>query len=90
MQAAVHIRVKGVVQGVGFRYFVSRLARQLEIVGNVRNTPDGNVEILAEGERSLLEEFIKGVRTGPRASHVSALDIVWKEPRLAYSDFSIL
>jgi acylphosphatase len=90
MQTSVHIRVKGVVQGVGFRYFVSRLARQLGLVGYVRNVPNGDVEIFAEGERSLLEEFVRGVRIGPRASHVSALDIVWKEDRLSYSDFSIL
>lgn len=75
----VHIIVEGLVQGVGFRWFVYRHAEALGITGWVRNLYDGNVEIEAEGERSLLEEFIKQVKIGPRSARVTNLKIEWKE-----------
>lgn len=76
-----HIIVEGLVQGVGFRWFVQRRAEALGINGWVRNLYNGNVEIEAEGERSLLEEFIKEVKVGPRSAHVSNLKIEWKESK---------
>lgn len=80
MVSRVHIVVEGIVQGVGFRWFVYRLAESLGIAGWVRNLANGNVEIEAEAERSILEEFIKEVKVGPRSAHVRNLRIEWTQP----------
>jgi acylphosphatase len=79
MQLGAHIVVKGLVQGVGFRYFVYRVATKLGLSGSARNLYNGDVEIVAQGERSALEEFIREVKVGPRAAHVTDIKIEWKE-----------
>jgi len=76
----VHVVVEGLVQGVGFRWFVAHHADALSLRGFVRNLYNGKVEIEAEGERSLIEEFIKEVKVGPRAAHVSDMKFEWQEP----------
>ncbi len=89
MEAAVHIVVKGVVQGVGFRWFVLQLATRLGLQGYVRNRFGGEVEIVAEGDRSLLEALICEVKTGPRSAHVSGLVLEWQNPSREYSRFEV-
>ena len=65
------------MQGVGFRYFVMRIARPLGLRGWVRNRPDGAVEVVAEGERPVLEQLLQAVSQGPRSAHVSRVDADW-------------
>ena len=89
MQVGVHIIVQGMVQGVGFRYFVSRQATKLSLSGFVRNLYDGDVEIEAYGDRSLLEELIKEVKVGPRSAYVKDLRIEWKEFQERYMGFEV-
>ena len=79
MQAAAHMIVEGLVQGVGFRWFVGRHAESLGLKGYVSNLYNGNVEIEAVGERGLIEELIKQVKVGPRSAHVSNLKLEWIE-----------
>ena len=66
--------VSGLVQGVGFRFFVNRAAALEGIHGWVRNLPDGRVEIRAEGETEALERFERQVRQGPPASRVADVE----------------
>jgi acylphosphatase len=80
MDVRVHILAKGVVQGVGFRYFVHKQALALGLNGWVCNLENGDVEIEAQGARSSVEEFIKAVKVGPRLAHVSDLLVRWKDP----------
>lgn len=80
MQAAARIVVEGLVQGVGFRWFVARKAESLGLGGYVKNLYNGNVEILAVGNRSLVEELIGEVKVGPRAAHVTNLRLSWEDP----------
>jgi acylphosphatase len=89
MQMGVHIVARGLVQGVGFRYFVYRVAVRLSLSGWVRNLYNGDVEIEAEGDRSLIEEFIKDMKIGPRSAHVKDLNIEWQDYRGTYSSFEI-
>jgi acylphosphatase len=86
MHARVHILVEGLVQGVGFRWFVLRRAEAAGIKGWVKNLYNGKVEIEAEADRSLLEEFIKEIKVGPRSAHVTNLRIEWKENKPQESD----
>lgn len=78
MKAAAYIRVSGVVQGVSFRYFTQKTARDLGLSGWVRNRPDGDVELEAAGERGLIEELIKALRVGPPAAHVRDVQVSWQ------------
>ena len=89
LQAALHLVVSGVVQGVGFRYFAARLAHRYHLTGYVRNLPQGTVEIEAEGDRGLLGDFLKEITIGPRAGHVSDVDVQWKPYSAAYTSFRI-
>ncbi len=66
----IHVRVTGVVQGVGFRFFVCRVARNLGLVGYVRNCADGSVELEAEGEPSGVTALVDAVSTGPPGADV--------------------
>ncbi|MCQ4152995.1 MAG: acylphosphatase [Archaeoglobales archaeon] len=72
---AVEIYVSGIVQGVGFRYFTTRVARELGIKGFVKNLPDGRVYIYAVGEEESLEKFISTVRQGPPLAVVRDVEV---------------
>lgn len=79
MDARAHMIVQGMVQGVGFRWFVTRYAEALGLRGYVKNLANGNVEIIADGDRSLIEELVAKVKVGPRSAHISDLHLEWKE-----------
>lgn len=87
--ASVDALVIGRVQGVGFRYFTHETARQLGLVGYVRNLRDGNVQAYAEGPRSTLEIFVRQLERGPLGSSVKRVHRVWGKPRGEYAQFTI-
>ena len=89
MDVRAHITVCGLVQGVGFRYFVLNQAERFGLNGFVRNLFDGGVEIVVEGDRSIVEEFIKSVKTGPRLARVTDLMIDWQKPEQQFHEFTI-
>jgi acylphosphatase len=68
-----HYLVKGRVQGVGFRWFVYREAAALSLMGWVRNTEDGHVEVLAAGPPEALAELSGSLHKGSRGSRVDAV-----------------
>lgn len=72
---AIEIYVSGVVQGVGFRYYTSKIAKELGIKGFVKNLPDGRVYIYAVGDENALEKFISYVRQGPPLAVVRDVEI---------------
>lgn len=61
----LHVRVTGVVQGVGFRWFVREKARRLGLAGWVRNLPDGSVEVAASGEQGQVDLLLRELEKGP-------------------------
>jgi acylphosphatase len=73
----LHIRLRGGVQGVGFRYFLMGVARPLGLRGWVRNEPDGAVEVIAEGARDDLRALLDAARRGPRPARVDSVDVEW-------------
>ncbi|HOK40343.1 MAG TPA: acylphosphatase [bacterium] len=75
MEKTLLIKVFGEVQGVGFRYFTVNVAKQLGVTGTVKNLFNGNVEIKARAEESVLNEFIKYIQKGPMLARVEKLDI---------------
>jgi acylphosphatase len=69
----LHFLVKGRVQGVGFRWFVQREAAELGLNGWVKNTDQGDVEVVAAGDEALLAELKVALRKGSRGSRVDAV-----------------
>lgn len=89
-KAEIFCRVKGKVQGVTYRNFVLKHARHLALVGYVRNMPDFTVEVLAQGFEDKLQKFIEHLRKGPFGSHVSDVEVEWREPSSSYNSFEII
>lgn len=89
MTVGAKILVSGLVQGVGFRFFVHRIASRMGLTGYVRNLYNGDVEIEVEGDRSLIEELIKEVKVGPRTAHVSDVMIEWKPYQARFQNFDV-
>ncbi|RME88544.1 MAG: acylphosphatase [Anaerolineae bacterium] len=87
--ARIHIWVTGRVQGVGFRAFVQQNAYALGLSGWVRNVGYNQVEIVAEGERHLLERLLEAVRRGPRASRVDETRLEWEQPTGEFWRFEV-
>ncbi len=85
----VHVIVRGIVQGVGYRYFVLRAAGQYGLTGWVRNREDGAVEVEAEGDGGSLEAFVKDLRIGPRAAEVTAVEVEKLQPGKGYKGFDV-
>ena len=71
---AVHLIIKGKVQGVFFRASAKDKADDLGIKGWVKNTPEGDVEIMANGNQMAVDEFIQWCRTGPSKAKVTSVD----------------
>jgi acylphosphatase len=66
----IHLEIAGLVQGVGFRWFVKERARRLSITGWVRNRPDGTVEVAGSGDRQSLDAFASALKRGPDGARV--------------------
>ena len=69
----VQAYVSGMVQGVGFRWFVERSGNQMKLSGWVRNLPDGCVELEVEGPKFMVEAFLEEVGRGPISSRVDSV-----------------
>ncbi|HEX2788290.1 MAG TPA: acylphosphatase [Ignavibacteria bacterium] len=83
------ITVKGLVQGVGFRYFTLKKAVSYGLKGYVRNLHNGNVEIEVEGDEGLINDFMKDLKIGPRSSKVADLVVLELELTGKYEEFEI-
>ncbi|HID32342.1 MAG TPA: acylphosphatase [bacterium (Candidatus Stahlbacteria)] len=83
-------KVKGVVQGVGYRFFAVRKAREYGLVGFVKNLPHGEVLVVAEGEKGLLHDFLNDLRIGPLGSHVSGVEVNWSDKPEGFKDFTVM
>lgn len=70
----VHLRIRGRVQGVGFRFFALDTATRLGLSGWVRNLPDGGVEAEAEGDAAGVETFVSELKAGPSFARVDAVE----------------
>ena len=81
--------VSGRVQGVGFRHHVWTAARRLDVVGDVRNLPDGRVEIRAQGRATALDELLEAVRVGPRWGRVEAIEASDLDGDRAFDEFTV-
>jgi len=90
MEVHAHIIVSGMVQGVGYRYFVVRTARKLDLTGWVKNLPNGEVEIETEGQKGNIQSLIDELPVGNPSAVVRNVDVHWSKPTGKYSDFDVV
>jgi acylphosphatase len=89
VQVARKFFIKGDVQGVGYRFFAQRAAARHQVVGYVRNCPDGSVEALVEGPVNSVEAFKQDLAAGPQWAVVDQLEEINLDPTGSYSAFRI-
>ena len=87
MKKRIHVFFSGTVQGVGFRFTVERISRHFNVTGFVRNLADGRVELVAEGEETILQNFLKTIQDSSMASYIRDAEAKWSNPQDAFKRF---
>lgn len=87
--STLHAIISGRVQGVGYRFFAVRTARELDLTGRVFNRPDGQVEVWARGPRPQLKALADALQRGPAFGHVDDLRAEWDVPMAPTDEFII-
>ena len=82
--------VTGRVQAVSYRAYVQESATELELVGYVRNLPNGSVEVVAQGLPDTLKEFVEYLHEGSLQAKVESVAVDWRSPKVTYDEFSVL
>lgn len=88
-QRAIRAWVSGRVQEVGYRQTCRSVARSLELVGWVRNRPDGRVELFAQGESDAVDRLITWAWAGPSMASVSGVESETAQVDAMLTDFII-
>jgi acylphosphatase len=89
MKIRYHVFVSGRVQGVFFRQNTLKRAKALGLKGWVKNTEDGKVEAVFEGEKEKIEKILEWMRKGPPFARVDGLEIEWENFKGEFDDFEI-
>ena len=89
MDSAFFARVEGRVQGVGFRYNCMNEGQRLGLLGWVRNVPNGDVEVWAEGAEEKLDFLLNWLRRGPPGARVDAVHCEKRPPTGHYRKFGV-
>ena len=89
MKARAHVFISGEVQGVFFRYHTQEVAQRLGVRGWVRNTSDGRVEALFEGDKKALKEMLNFCHRGPPGAEVTDVEVKWEPYRGEFQGFEI-
>ena len=84
-----HLLISGIVQGVGYRYSCHREAASRELLGWVRNLPDGRVEAVLQGPKEEVEGMIRWCYRGPSEARVSDIDVRYEDAGDGLGDFRI-
>jgi acylphosphatase len=89
MNIRVKVRIKGLVQGVSFRYYTQQKGLQLQVTGWVRNLPDGSVEGCFEGDDHAVHELVSWCRQGPGPARVDEVSMQQEPYGGEFSSFTI-
>ena len=89
MQVRAEILVNGLVQGVGYRYFVLREAKRLDLNGFSENLFTGEVMTVVEGDRAMIEDLISKLKVGPIHAAVKNCRVNWQEMLNEFTTFEI-
>ena len=84
-----HIFISGTVQGVGYRQYVKQHARTFGLTGYVRNTEDGGVEVVLQGDEGKIDHMIDCCSQGPFLAEIDHVGYEWEEVEEHYAEFVI-
>lgn len=90
MKKRVHLLIYGRVQGVWFRTSTKNKAKQIGLMGWVKNTSDGYVEAVFEGEEEFIEEMIDWCHIGPKLANVTDVKIKYEKFMEDFLEFNII
>ncbi|MBI3020393.1 MAG: acylphosphatase [Candidatus Omnitrophica bacterium] len=89
MKKRLHVFYSGRVHGVGFRMTAEETARELGVVGWVKNLRDGRVELVAEADEALLERFLEAIRSGPMKNFINHVEVSRGQASDTFDEFEI-
>jgi acylphosphatase len=89
MKTCINVKISGIVQGVWFRASTKQKAEQLGITGWVKNTPDGNVEAVFEGDEDIIKEMLQWCQQGPPHARVENVEVKNQDSINGFDNFSI-
>ena len=81
--------IGGKVQGVGFRYFTLKTAQKYRLIGTVQNLENGKVELVVEGTKKTIEDFIFDLRKGNGICKIEYITTDWSNSKGNFKDFQI-
>lgn len=90
MKTRLKVRIKGRVQGVGYRAFVNQKANDYGLAGWVRNMENGDVEAIFEGDNEDVRLMVKACQEGPRTAKVENVQVFDQDNSGEYEEFQIL
>lgn len=88
MKERLSVIFNGNVQGVGFRFNAKHTASRFDVAGNVRNLPDGTVELIAEGDKKELLAFVGAIRE-QFSHHIENAILEWSTATNEFNSFQI-
>ena len=88
-KARLHLNFSGAVQGVGFRFTVRKIANRYEVTGFVKNLPNGDVEVVTEGDREVVESFISAIYSSSLSGYIRNVKKESSPATGEYSGFNI-
>lgn len=86
----IHLIISGDVIGVGYRPWALRQARDLQLMGWIKNREDDTVELVAEGKTEALEQLIAACKRGPDVAWVEGVKVEWGKATGEFLDFTVL
>lgn len=84
-----HSFIKGVIRDGGFSEAVQRAATHLGINGRMKHLPDRRIEIITEGEKHILEQFLEEIRYGEVAAQITDIQTAWEAATGEFSGFLV-
>ena len=90
MKKRLTVYFSGSVQGVGFRFMAQRISKRFEVLGFVRNLPNGQVQLVSEGEEDNLKDFLNSIRDSNLKSNIRQIDVEWSEFKGEFQVFGIV
>lgn len=85
----LHAVISGEVQGVGFRFKAQKIAERMQLTGYVQNLPNGAVEIVAQGPRHILDDFVTNLQSLSLPVQIRELQVIWRKPQKEWQLFHV-